>query len=154
MKNQSWNFTDKSNWPSDEWKDEPDKIQWTDSATELPCLVVRGPSGALCGYVGVSEAHSYFQKDYNDCDVDVHGGLTFASLCSHHGEDLEQGVCHVVEEGDNDRVWWLGFDCGHCGDVMPRFDSAVHSEEYASYKTVAYVQQECASLAAQLVEVK
>lgn len=69
---------DKSNWGNGPWQNEPDKCQWRDEATGLPCLIVRGPSGALCGYVGVSEGHPAFGKDYDSVAADVHGGLTFA----------------------------------------------------------------------------
>lgn len=44
---------DKSGWARGVWDSEPDKIQWQDAETGLPCLIVRGPVGALCGYVGV-----------------------------------------------------------------------------------------------------
>lgn len=76
------NVIDKAEWPRGAWDDEPDKIQWQDEATGLPCLIVRGPSGALCGYVGVAPGHPWHGKDYDDCGVDVHGGLTFASKCA------------------------------------------------------------------------
>lgn len=73
---------DKTGWTEGEWNDEPDKIQWLDEATGLPCLIVRGPVGALCGYVGVAPEHAFHGKGYDDLDVDVHGGLTFAHGCS------------------------------------------------------------------------
>lgn len=82
MKTQEWKTVDKSTWGNGPWQDEPDKRQWKDEATGLPCLIVRGPSGALCGYVGVAEGHSHFGKDYDNAPVEVHGGLTFASKCA------------------------------------------------------------------------
>lgn len=80
---------DKSGWSTGPWSDEPDKMQWPDAATGLPCLIVRGPHGALCGYVGVSDAHPLHGKGYDDVPVgddyehSPHGGLTFARGCSH-----------------------------------------------------------------------
>jgi hypothetical protein len=76
------NVLDKSDWARGAWDDEPDKIQWQDEASGLPCLIVRGPSGALCGYVGVSPGHPWHGSDYDSCDVAVHGGLTFAHGCA------------------------------------------------------------------------
>src|SRR5215510_304522 len=76
------NVVDKSDWQRGEWDGEPDKIQWPDEATGLPCLIVRGPIGALCGYVGVPTSHPLHGKNYDDCHVDVHGGLTFAHGCA------------------------------------------------------------------------
>jgi hypothetical protein len=72
----------KQGWAPGEWHSEPDKIQWADEATGLPCLIVRGPVGALCGYVGVQPGHALHGKGYDDCDVEAHGGLTFAGGCT------------------------------------------------------------------------
>ena len=72
---------DKSTWGDGPWQAEPDKKQWSDPATGLPCLIVRGPVGALCGYVGVSPDHPLYGKGHDDLDVEVHGGLTFARGC-------------------------------------------------------------------------
>lgn len=76
------NVIDKTDWTRGPWDKEPDKIQWQDDATGLPCLIVRGPSGALCGYVGVATDHPWHGGSYDSCDVDVHGGLTFAHGCA------------------------------------------------------------------------
>jgi hypothetical protein len=58
--------TDKTEWGAGPWQDEPDKRQWTDAVTGLPCLIVRGPIGALCGYVGVSSDHPLHGREYDD----------------------------------------------------------------------------------------
>jgi hypothetical protein len=136
---------DKSTWGEGAWQSEPDKVQWQDEATGYPCLIVRGPSGALCGYVGISSQHPYFECDYGDCDVDVHGGLTFANKCS-HGDECDS-ICHKVSAGENDNVWWLGFDCAHSGDVCPEHNNR---SQNAVYRSRAYVTAEVESLAKQL----
>lgn len=56
---------DKSAWGPGPWQDEPDKRQWADEATGLPCLIVRGPIGALCGYVGVPPDHPAYGLSYD-----------------------------------------------------------------------------------------
>lgn len=48
-----------------EWDDEPDRMQWPDETTDLPCLAVRNPMGALCGYVGLSAGHPWYGKSYD-----------------------------------------------------------------------------------------
>jgi hypothetical protein len=144
METREWHFRDKSAWGEGPWQHEPDKMQWPDRETGLPCLIVRNPDGALCGYVGVSESHPHFGKDYSNVDADVHGGLTFADRCS--GE--EHGICHVVQ-GEDPPTWWFGFDCAHFCDILP--DSRVYrvGDEHV-YRDVAYVQEECRKLALQL----
>jgi hypothetical protein len=73
---------DKSTWGEGPWQQEPDKLQFCDEATQLPCLIVRASvSGSLCGYVGVTEGHPAFGLKYDAVDVSVHGGLTFAGSC-------------------------------------------------------------------------
>lgn len=96
METKEYRTVDKSEWGPGPWQDEPDKLQWEDKATGLACLIVRGPAGALCGYVGVPQSHPWFGVDYNQCTreskceetwcdhrpcVEVHGGLTFADSC-------------------------------------------------------------------------
>lgn len=150
MQTLEYTTCDKSGWGSGPWQNEPDKRQWRDDATGLPCLIVRGPSGALCGYVGVPADHPMHGKDYDSVPVDVHGGLTFASKCSHGAE--ESAICHKVEPDEPDDVWWLGFDCAHLGDVAPKYDSRNGRLGYDgdTYKDIAYVERETVSLAAQL----
>ena len=150
MKNREWhNVIDRSGWPSGLWNSEPDKAQWVDPETGLPCLLVRRSHGGLCGYVGVAEGHRYFETDYDDLEsISVHGGLTFSDFCE-PGELEDSGICHVVDEGEDGHVWWLGFDCLHVNDYVPRLG---YSYGGVIYRTVDYVKAECANLARQLQE--
>lgn len=163
MHEQSWRHTDTERREvhllveSGPWDDEPDKVQWVDEATDLDCLAVRNSMGVWCGYVGVPPCHPAHGADYTDLDVDVHGGLTFASSCNEEAEDEGHGICHVPLPGREANVWWLGFDCGHVGfDVIPAFlkhdVNLPKSGRFASvYRNLDYVKAECASLAAQLL---
>lgn len=130
------------------WIGEPNKMQWIDAATGLPCLIVRGPLGALCGYAGIYSGHPFHKKNYDDMDVDVHGGLTFSDG-SQHPTDESQGICHIPEPGTSDDVWWFGFDCAHCDDFVPGMD-LTFSYRGGTYRNVAYVAAQVTSLAAQL----
>ena len=93
---------DKTGWGQGPWQDEPDKKQWQDNDTGLACLIVRGPVGGLCGYVGVSEGHPWFGRDYSEAlteggddwgsdspegRTEVHGGLTFSGRCADHSQE-------------------------------------------------------------------
>jgi hypothetical protein len=156
MKAMEWTNIDRKDWPAGEWDSEPDLVQWPDEKTGLPCLAKRHPRGGhWCGYVGVSEGHKAFEKEYGDVEVDVHGGLTFSSFCD--GEP-GKGICHLPEPGEPDRVWWLGFDCHHYNDYSPR-DKMFERDRpeplwmvdvEASYRTLQYVKNQCAALAEQL----
>lgn len=165
MADQTWTFVDKTAWVPGRWQDEPDKVQFTDDATGLPCLAVRNQgAGVWCGYVGVAEGHPLFKVEYGDCPqgcedycehrpeavFEVHGGITYSALCQEEAQP--HGICHIPEPGQPDHVWWFGFDTAHVGDLMPAYQPLYESLRNDSYKDLDYVRAECAKLAAQLAE--
>ena len=156
------------------WNDEPNKVQWVSRSTNLDCLIVRGPMGALCGYVGVPKGHRLYGLDYDVepmTDLDVHGGLTYAASCQQADAD---GICHVPQPGRPADVWWFGFDCGHYMDVVPgmlKYDNPLagaivdlsntlehvltppeRRESVATYRDIDYVKGQCTTLAKQIKE--
>jgi hypothetical protein len=158
VEHRAWRTADKTRWGNGPWQDEPDKEQWADEATGLPCLVVRGPGGALCGYAGVPEGHPWFGEDYEAVTPhpEVHGGLSYSGACQEGPEDGT--ICHVPSPGEPGRVWWLGFDCSHYTDLQPGADAelAVLGITLSpgpfgrTYKPLGYVRAECGALAAQI----
>ena len=152
MDTKQYTTIDKTEWPRGAWDEEPDKLQWQDEVSGLPCLIVRSHTGALCGYAGVPPSHPWHGKDYDAVcvEIEVHGGLTFASECQ-RGHDESRGVCHVPGPGEPDHIWWFGFDCGHCFDIVPAYPAAFGEAEY---RDLAYVRGEVTQLAAQLAQVQ
>lgn len=179
----------KESWGNGEWQDEPDKKQWIDKETGLPCLIVRNKGGALCGYVGLPSSHSLHGVEYNDTHesikllwekaknesigkrgiislfcmdenspslevvFNVHGSLTFSGKCRKHENECE-GICHKVEEGEDDNIWWFGFDCAHAGDISPAYETnRLYRVDGDTYKNIAYVTSEVESLAKQLASI-
>jgi hypothetical protein len=145
---------DKSGWGDGPWTHEPDKRQWQDPATGLPCLIVRNGVGALCGYVGVAAGHPLYGKGYDELlSVRCHGGLTFASRCSPGPED--RAICHIPGDGESDDVWWFGFDACHWMDLAPGMEAQMRTliaghRSHGIYRDLGYMQREVARLAAQL----
>lgn len=114
MQTIEYSTADKSQWGHGPWLQEPDKVQWKDEETGLPCLIVRNRGGAWCGYVGVSEGHKFYGIGYSSCVhgaacptpkdgeyhycehrpesfLEAHGGITFADFCSSHtAEDFKE----------------------------------------------------------------
>jgi hypothetical protein len=174
-----WTTVDKTGWPDGPWLKEPDKMVWVDEATDLDCMIHRGPSGALCGYVGVGPDHPWHGLHYDNVDAEVHGGLTYANPCEEEATEGD-GLCHVPEPGRAHDMWWLGFDCAHAFDFMPKmrmdelkmadqfdadgkpeeaelFRKGAFSYDHSSifrntYKTITYVKAEVESLAKQASE--
>jgi hypothetical protein len=115
-----------------EWDTERDHLQWIQNG--LNCLILRNPLGSLCGYVGVPEDHKYYGCGWDDIDVCVHGGVTFAD---------------TMEDQIGNGLWWIGFDCSHCDDLTPALDKLGHRFG-GVYKNFDYVIRETESLALQL----
>lgn len=140
MKTIEYATLDKSSWGDGPWQNEPDKKQWLDETTNLPCMIRRGPSGAWCGYVGIDKSHPWFERCYSEDEVentiDVHGCLTFAGKCKVE-MGTETGICHIVEENEDDNVWWFGFDCAHGMDYMPAFRAEIINVRQHMQKTAA-----------------
>ena len=165
-------FVSRDGWARGPWDAEDDRYEWR-TAAGLPGLVVRGPSGALCGYVGVEPGHVAHSRSWDSADnyaknedgspdyakpdetnpvrgLEVHGGITYAEHCAGR-------ICHVPAPGEPEHLWWIGFDCDHSFDVSPGNDTFWVTRGLApirfglsSYRDVAYVRAEVESLAAQL----
>lgn len=71
-----------------------DGIRWTTCRAPL--------YGAVNGYVKLPEGHPWLGQDYDNIDVEVHGGLTYAN---------------------NE---WIGFDYLHSGDMWPEQENDRH----------------------------
>lgn len=146
MKTIEYTTIDKSDWPRGPWDTEVDKKQWVDEATGLACMIRRAGHelGHWCGYVGVPRGHAAYGVEYDDIGCEVHGGLTFSSRCQHG--DQATAICHLVEEGEDDDVWWLGFDCAHSGDLIPAMRSIGLRDIYRPQAVVTAETERLAAL--------
>ncbi len=109
--------------------------------------------GHLCGYVDLPEDHKFFEKKYDDIDVDCHGGLTFSE--------------------EKEGKWRIGFDCAHSFDYCPSLEFFKKTNKrmlefkkkfplpkgyedfslfYPAYRNVEFCINECCSIVDQLLE--
>ena len=126
------------------WEHEPDNEEWIDATTGYKCTIWRHPThGSLNGYVALPKGHRLHGQGYDAFDVEVHGGLTYAS------------------EDEKTNEWVLGFDTNHYNDFAPKLvqtimkyssweDAESELQSRGTYKTFAYVKAEVLSLAQQL----
>lgn len=155
------------------WESEPDEVAWRHDGSGYLCLLIRGPTGAWCGYVGVDTDHiahglRYYADSYSVEDIargdksaseanvqirvneiQAHGGLTFSGERSH---PEASGFEH-----------WFGFDCAHAGDFSPKYDDPNHPVlglgkptgwgGVIEYRDVDYAKSECEKIASQLKEI-
>jgi hypothetical protein len=153
-------------WPSGEWDTEPDKVQWQDQDTGLPCLAIRHAYfGNWNGYVGVHASHPWYGVEREKIHVHVHGGLSYHGF-SDPPEEEAWGICYVPGPGEDPQIWWFGFDCNRGWDLSPL--ELLREQEMRDwdpwlavmrslgiamdrqYRTLAYVQKQCCLLAVQL----
>ncbi len=81
------------------------------------------------GYVVIPQGHPFYQMDYFDIPVEVHGGITFGQTIILGAAILSDLVGKFV----------IGFDCGHLGDTIEKCN-------------VEYVKRELERLVDQLIK--
>lgn len=132
---------DKTDWPVGPWHSENDYVAWIDSLTHYPSVIQRLENGAWAGLVGLKSAHSIYLVSKNDTVydyIDVHGGITFTGFVTNLALSFYPAQ----------RLWWIGFDCMHDNDLMPREMQGTYG--LAEYRDEEFAKLECAFLAQQL----
>ena len=86
----------------------------------FPMLSAGMGVGYANGYVAVPKDHPFFGKGYDDVNIDVHGGLTFAcpgneiTAASLPETEVLEGCLYDLNED-----WWVfGFDTCHYMDNL------------------------------------
>lgn len=97
--------------------------------------------GHLCGYVQLPmdfpDLTGIVAKGYDHpsiASLDVHGGVTFCNERDEHS-----GI-------------WIGFDCAHCGDLVPSMAAEGLHLPDAEFRTPDFVRSGLAHLVTQLEE--
>lgn len=129
----------------------PDDVLETGYHRGFEYVIVHNGRGYRCGYVRVPKGHPWHGADYNDLNVDCHGGVTFVE------EDEPCG------KGGADDAYWVGFDCAHSGDAadpklpLNRYEGATSLDladlfnigYRGTVRTQEYVREECKSICEQ-----
>lgn len=141
----AFNCVVRKGWPSGEWDNEGDAQGWIDEETGYWCLIHRSQvTGSLNGYVAVTEGHPYYGHEGDDENLiysDVHGGITFSST-----------IGFIQELKLPKDFWWIGFDGGHAGDILPAFPMEPYGTE-DDYRNFAFMEEECRKLARELKDI-
>lgn len=135
------NVQDKKGWGEGPWQHEPDKVQWVDPTTGYACLIVRGPVGALCGYVGVPKGHPAYGLSYDGSTQEDHDAYR-AALRKHiraeRGKPTEEWVPFLPESTVAEPYGRLilGFEVhggltfsGECDEPTPSICHMAHGED-------------------------
>ena len=101
-------------------------------------VTMRSPMNVRCGYVRVPSNHPWSDKDYDELNIECHGGLTFAAFDTPCGDPEEE----------SNPSYWVGFDCGHYMDSPdPSFGGNPFFYEVpgalGTIRTQDFVEDEC-----------
>lgn len=94
----------------------------------LHCRVIQGPF-SINGYVAVPKGHPDYAKGYDDVDVEIHGGLTFA----------EKGE-KDSELWPNEETWWFGFDTAHAHSGVWSIEQVIEETERLAKQLVERIK--------------
>ena len=81
------------------------------------------------GYVAIPKSHPIFNKlpkDYNEIDVDIHGGLTFGEEATFIDGEITPIIGNVIIDKP---YFVIGFDTVHFGDNMYKWTKEKVIEE-------------------------
>lgn len=143
--------------PPGVWDKEPNYAKFTHAG--LKCVVRRNSFGAWCGYVKLPPGKLLNavkrieqRREYNPLykkfrggigynakvlrGVSVHGGLTYSGKLRRNTGGLERGL-------------WVGFDCAHSCDFVPKMASFSFADQ-SQYRDMTFVIDETSSLAEQV----
>jgi hypothetical protein len=133
------------------WKLEPDRLEFIHE--NLKCLILRSPSGALCGYVSVPQGHPLYENEKECFSLECHGGVTFCN----YGDKQKDFRPMTYQKN---KLWWIGFDCAHAGDLCPvteallmKYDTTLYDSAYLqTYKDFDYVKDQIKNMVKQIKE--
>lgn len=145
---------DKARWGDGPWQKEPDRVAWVDSASGLPCELIRNPyQGHWCGYIALPRTHPKFGYDVTHFQgYEVHDGVTFAN----HQLPIEMFnyASRPIAARRLVDVFWVGFSCGMGGvDYMPALNALLEAPQPLGeqvYRDLDYATAQVERLAAQL----
>lgn len=89
-------------------------------------------------YVEISKGHKLYNKNYNDININVHGGLTYS-------DNELMGI--------SSNNWYIGWDYAHCNDYcgceeyMPE-----NIRTYGKKWTTEEIIEECKNVIEQIIE--
>jgi hypothetical protein len=126
---------------------EGDFEEWTDPYSNYLCRISRMIEFQHWnGYVRIPKNHPCYGKHYDDIEVEVHGGLSFAD---HYFPSYSPPI-------KDENYYFVGYDTGHAWDRSPRIMIHFSHPRFPDevYRTKEYVIEETTKLAKQLKDIE
>jgi hypothetical protein len=124
------------------WDGEPDLVLGTYRGYSYAIIRIQG-SGSLNGYINIPEGHCYYIRSASDCDLNVHGGITYSENVL--GGPHSTFLIYIPELTG---CWWIGFDTAHFNDYVP----GALSLYKGTYRDVIFMLGEIEGLIGQLID--
>ena len=98
-------------------------------------------------YVEIPEGHKLFGKEYDDCNIDVHGGVTYSEDNLTYLRYSDKYKCDTLCKKKD--TWFIGWDYAHLNDYTG------FTKCYGDVKwTTARIVNECKDVINQLKEME
>lgn len=136
-------------------KKEPSFLDFTYKG--YACRIIRSLSlMSLLGYVAIEKNHVFYNVGYDDINIDVHGGLTYASNKQPPTvvkDTMTNKLDYITMPHHNKpkNAWWVGFDCSHYGDIIPAHPLLSNGQD--TYKGIEFVKNEIKGMVNQLISI-
>lgn len=143
--------------PMEKWELEPN-IKFGRYRKHKWMVLRHNDMGFLCGYVAVRPNQAYHGCHYDSVParfIEAHGGLTFAGTFTRKRiieryPDLGTDFNRFIRKDD----WWLGYDCGHAGDLSPLMGLRGLSFYDDTYRDMEYCENQCREMIDQIHNLK
>lgn len=110
----------------------PENGRYTSFYRGLRFAIVRQPTGHLCGYVKIPRGLTIDKEE-----IKAHGGITF-----------EGSIGYLI--GNTGSGNWIGFDCAHAYDLIPKSHPF---SRYETYRDSLYVEMQCRKIINQIAAI-
>ena len=86
-------------------------------------------------YIKIPKNHKYYEKEYDDIDICVHGGITYSRDYLY------------LNEKDKIEGWFIGWDYAHCYDFMgyynPKDNGLYNLKKWTTEEIYKEVREAC-----------
>ena len=146
-------FYSKSRFPPGKWNSEPDYCRWIRNG--LVCVALRDMSlGIWKGFVGLDKSHPCFGQSVEDV---LKAPSMLDAFLSIYGGICTAGYLPSRYEEDAKKLWWLGCETSHGGDLYPLLKTTPDMDIMLSgqtYKDLNFIRRETNKLAMYVSRIK
>lgn len=146
-------FFNKRHFPIGKWCSEPDYCKWVNR--DLVCVALRDMSlGIWKGFVGLDKSHPCFGKSVEDI---LKAPTMIDAFFAIYGGICTAGYLPEKYEDDGKKLWWVGVETSHGGDLYPLLKHDPDMDNVLSnqtYKDLNFIRKETNKLSVYMSRIK